>query len=71
MQSNYDGSTHRQYKATNSFLSYDPPNPEHEAIGRVPWVKSKICVNDLLSTRGLSPRVVQNNISELSRFVII
>jgi hypothetical protein len=39
MQSNYDGSTHRQYKATNSFSSYDPLNPEHKDIVRVPWVK--------------------------------
>jgi hypothetical protein len=52
MQSNYDGSTHRRYKATKSFSSYDPPNLEHEAIGRVCWVKSTICVNILLSTRG-------------------
>jgi hypothetical protein len=71
MQSNYDSSTHRRYKATKSFSSYDPPNLEHEAIGRVPWVKSTICVNILLSTRGLDPRVVRNNISELSRFEII
>jgi hypothetical protein len=55
MQSNYDGSTHRRHKATKSFLSYDPLNPEHEAIGRVPWVNSTICVNILLSTRGLRP----------------
>jgi hypothetical protein len=39
MQSNYDGSTHRRHEATKISSSYDPTNPEHEAIGRVPWVK--------------------------------
>jgi hypothetical protein len=38
-----------------SFLSYDPLDLEHEAIGRVHWVKSIICVNILLYTRGLGP----------------
>jgi hypothetical protein len=45
MQSNYDGSTHRRHKVTKSFSSYDPLNPEHKAIGRVPWVNSIICIN--------------------------
>jgi hypothetical protein len=27
------------------FLSYDPLDPEHEAIGQVHWVKLTICVN--------------------------
>jgi hypothetical protein len=56
MQSSYDGSTHRRNKATKEFFSsYDPLNPEHEAIGRVHWVKSTICVHILLYTRGLRP----------------
>jgi hypothetical protein len=42
-------------KATKIFLSYDPLDPEHEAIGRVPWVNSTKCTNILLSTRGLRP----------------
>jgi hypothetical protein len=44
MQSSYDGSTHRQNKESKEFfLSYDPLNPEHEAIGRVHWVKLTMC----------------------------
>jgi hypothetical protein len=35
--------------------SYDPLDPEHEATGQVPWVNSTICINILLSTRGLRP----------------
>jgi hypothetical protein len=35
------------------FLSYDPPNPEHEATGRVPWVNLTIYVNILFFTWGL------------------
>jgi hypothetical protein len=53
MQSSYDGSTHRQNKAIKEFFSsYDPLNPEHEAIGRVHWVKLTICVNILHYTDG-------------------
>jgi hypothetical protein len=37
------------------FRVNNPMNPEHEAIGRVPWVNSTICINILLSTRGLRP----------------
>jgi hypothetical protein len=45
MQSNYDGSTHRRHKTTNDSSSSDLPNPEHEAIGRLPWVNLTIRVN--------------------------
>jgi hypothetical protein len=47
MQSNYDGSTHRQHKATKDSSSFDLSNPLHEAIGRVPWVNLIIRVNIL------------------------
>jgi hypothetical protein len=40
------------------YAGYDPLNPEHEATGRVLWVNSTKCISILLSTRGLSPRVV-------------
>jgi hypothetical protein len=52
MQSNYDGSTHRRHKKIKDSSSYDLPNPEHEAIGRVPWVNSTICVNILFFHSG-------------------
>jgi hypothetical protein len=36
--------------------SYDPLNPEHEAIGRVLWANSTICIACFyFSTRGLWP----------------
>jgi hypothetical protein len=38
-----------------SFSSYDPLNPEHEAIGRGHWVKSTICVKYLTLQLGASP----------------
>jgi hypothetical protein len=61
MQSNYDGSTHRRYKTIKDSSSSDLPNPEHEAIGRVPWVNSTIRVNILFFPLGGSdPRVIQN-----------
>jgi hypothetical protein len=44
-----------EMRRPRSFLSYDPLNPEHEAIGQVHWVKSTIYVNILVYTRGLRP----------------
>jgi hypothetical protein len=38
---------YRRHKATKDSLSSDLPNPEHKAIGRVPWVNSTIRVNIL------------------------
>jgi hypothetical protein len=52
MQSNYDGSTHRGHKAIKDSSSSDLPNPEHEAIGRVPWDNSTICVNTFVFPLG-------------------
>jgi hypothetical protein len=58
MQSNYDDSMHSRHKIS---LSSDPPNPEYEATGQVPWVNSTIYVNILFfPLGGLDPRVVQN-----------
>jgi hypothetical protein len=50
-------------------LSYDPLNPEHEAIGRVHWVKSTICVNILLYTWGL--KILESYEIILASFVTI
>jgi hypothetical protein len=36
-----------EIRRPRSFLSCDPLNPEHEAIGQVHWVKSTICVKYL------------------------
>jgi hypothetical protein len=58
MQSNYNDSTHRRHKIS---LSSDLLNPEHKAIGRVPWVNSTIYVNiSFFPLGGLDPRVVRN-----------
>jgi hypothetical protein len=58
-ESNYDGSTHRRHKAIKDSSSSDLLNPEHEAIGRVPWDNSTVCVNILFFPLGGSdPRVV-------------
>jgi hypothetical protein len=62
MQSNYDDSTHRRQRV---FSSNDPLNPEHEAIGRVPWAKSTIRVIFLQYTRGLKPSSRTKNINKL------
>jgi hypothetical protein len=48
--------------------SYDPLNPEYEAIGRVHWVKSTVCVNILLT---LGARTLESYEVILTSFVII
>jgi hypothetical protein len=61
MQSNYDGSMHRRYKVLKDSSRADLLNPEHEAIGGVPWVNSTIRVHILFFPLGGSdPRVVRN-----------
>jgi hypothetical protein len=59
--SNFGDSTHKRHRLkgivsstyTNT-LSYNPLNPEHEAIGRVSWVDHTTCKYKLaFSARGL------------------
>jgi hypothetical protein len=38
--------------------SYDPPHPEHEATGRVPWVNSTKYICYYFPLGGSDPRVV-------------
>jgi hypothetical protein len=57
-QSNYDDFMHRRSRATEE-LQVDPLDPEHEAIGRVFWVKlDNICTISLFPLGGSDPRVV-------------
>jgi hypothetical protein len=52
----------RRHKAIKDSSRSDLPNPEDEAIGRVPWINSTICVNILFfPLGGLDPRVVRSN----------